>query len=390
MMIPVGTTVQRPGTGVVGMLRLNTSTNKMEYYADGEWKSADAEFTVIASQTFDGDDSTVAFTLSEAQTTASCIVSINGVLQLPVTAYGVSSTTLTFTEAPATGDKIEVRKLTTTTTITEIASSDGYQTVSTVDATGVQISTGTSSATLRWTFDTSGHMIPASDNAYDIGSGSNQVRAIYVSGSTIHLGGLQLKNNSGNFEVLQSDGSTPAAVTPNIVANNSTDETCYLTFVDGATGLQELESDTGLTYNPSSNTLTTSVFSGTATTAQYADLAEMYASDAEIEAGTVVHFAGNGKVAPCDTDMCSKVAGIVSTDPAHLMNSSQEGVPLALAGRVPCKVTGTVNAGDLMVSAGGGLARAEANPALGTVIGKAIEDFSGEGEGVIEVLALMM
>jgi hypothetical protein len=390
MIIPTGSTAQRPGTGVEGMLRLNSSTYKMEYYANSEWKTADSAFTVIASETFDGDDSTVAFTLSEAQTTASCIVSINGVLQLPVTAYGVSSTTLTFTEAPATGDKIEVRKLTTTTTITEIASSDGYQTVSTVDATGVQISTGTSSATLRWTFDTSGHMIPASDNAYDIGSGSNQVRAIYVSGSTIHLGGLQLKNNSGNFEVLQSDGSTPAAVTPNIVANNSTDETCYLTFVDGATGLQELESDTGLTYNPSSNTLTTSVFSGTATTAQYADLAEMYASDAEIEAGTVVHFAGNGKVAPCDTDMCSKVAGIVSTDPAHLMNSSQEGVPLALAGRVPCKVTGTVNAGDLMVSAGGGLARAEANPALGTVIGKAIEDFSGEGEGVIEVLALMM
>ena len=296
MLLPVGSTAQRPGTGVAGMLRLNNSTNKMEYYADGEWKTADAEFTVIASETFDGDDSTVAFTLSEAQTTASCIVSINGVLQLPTTAYGVSSTTLTFTEAPATGDKIEVRKITTTTTVSEIET----------------------------------------------------------------------------------------------IANNSTDETTFITFVDGQTGSQEMETDSGLTYNPSSNTLTTSVFSGTATTAQYADLAEMYASDAEIEAGTVVHFAGNGKVAPCDTDMCSKVAGIVSTDPAHLMNSSQEGVPLALAGRVPCKVTGTVNAGDLMVSAGGGMARAEANPALGTVIGKAIEDFSGEGEGVIEVLALMM
>lgn len=43
-----------------------------------------------------------------------------------------------------------------------------------------------------------------------------------------------------------------------------------------------------------------------------------------------------------------------------------------------------------MVSAGNGMARAEADPKLGTVIGKAIEDFSGEGEGVIEVLALMM
>ena len=399
MMIPVGTTVERPGTGVVGMLRLNTSTNKMEYYADGEWKSADADFTVIASQTFDGDDSTVAFTLSEAQTTASCIVSINGVLQLPVNAYGVSSTTLTFTEAPATGDKIEVRKLTTTTTITDVASSDGYQTVSAVDATGVQISTGTSAQNLRWTFDTSGHLIPNGDELFDIGDASNKVRSLYVGGGTVFLGDLQLKDNGDNtLGVFQSDGVTEAtmsvaaenAAAVNLTATNTTDSTHYISFVEAATGTEEVRTDTGLTYNPSSNTLTTSVFSGTATTAQYADLAEMYASDAEIEAGTVVHFAGNGKVAPCDTDMCSKVAGIVSTDPAHLMNSSQEGVPLALAGRVPCKVTGTVNAGDLMVSAGGGMARAEANPALGTVIGKAIEDFSGEGEGVIEVLALMM
>ena len=68
-----------------------------------------------------GDNSTVAFTLSDAQTTASCIVSINGVVQLPTTAYAVSGTTLTFTEAPLAGDVIEVRKITTTTTITLIS-----------------------------------------------------------------------------------------------------------------------------------------------------------------------------------------------------------------------------------------------------------------------------
>ena len=115
----------------------------------------------------------------------------------------------------------------------------------------------------------------------------------------------------------------------------------------------------------------------------------MYAADAEIEPGTVVHFAGEGKLAACDTENCRTVAGIVSTDPAHLMNASQEGVALALAGRVPCKVTGVVNAGDLMVSAGNGMAMANNNAAIGTVIGKAIEAHEG-GEGVIEVLALMM
>jgi hypothetical protein len=50
---------------------------------------------------------------------------------------------------------------------------------------------------------------------------------------------------------------------------------------------------------------------------------------------------------------------------------------------------GTVKTGDLMVSAGEGYARAEENPALGTVIGKAIESHSGT-TGVIEVLTMMM
>ena len=131
------------------------------------------------------------------------------------------------------------------------------------------------------------------------------------------------------------------------------------------------------------------VVTATATSARYADLAEMYAADADIEAGTVVHFTGEGKVAACDAANCRSVAGIISTDPAHLMNSAQEGVALALAGRVPCKVTGPVAAGDLMVSAGNGRAMANNNAAMGTVIGKAIEAHEG-GEGVIEVLALMM
>ena len=71
------------------------------------------------------------------------------------------------------------------------------------------------------------------------------------------------------------------------------------------------------------------------------------------------------------------------------MNADQEGVALALAGRVPCKVTGIVNAGDLMVSAGNGMAMANNDAKIGTIIGKAIEDHQG-GEGVIEVLCLMM
>ena len=146
---------------------------------------------------------------------------------------------------------------------------------------------------------------------------------------------------------------------------------------------------TTIVFRDGSGNFNAGVVSATATAARYADLAEMYAADMAIAPGTVVHFAGEGKVEACDIENCRAVAGIVSTDPAHLMNSEQAGVALALAGRVPCKVTGPVAAGDLMVSAGNGMAKANNDAKMGTVIGKAIEAHAG-GEGVIEVLALMM
>ena len=126
----------------------------------------------------------------------------------------------------------------------------------------------------------------------------------------------------------------------------------------------------------------------TANQARYADLAENYVSDQDYEPGTVLHFGGEQEVTQCNTDMCTRVAGVVSTDPAYLMNAVQQGefiVPVALQGRVPCKVQGDVRKGDMMVSAGNGRARAEADPKLGSVIGKALENFSGL-EGVIEVV----
>ena len=123
-------------------------------------------------------------------------------------------------------------------------------------------------------------------------------------------------------------------------------------------------------------------------TAQYADLAENYTADAEYAPGTVVHFGGEQEVSICDVDMCSKVAGVVSTNPAYLMNGRLEStylVAVALVGRVPTRVRGPIRKGDLIVSAGEGHARAETLPQVGTVIGKALEDFDGD-TGVIEVV----
>jgi hypothetical protein len=142
------------------------------------------------------------------------------------------------------------------------------------------------------------------------------------------------------------------------------------------------------TANIGSSTAYFNTVFGKATTAQYADLAELYSADATYAPGTVLVFGGNNEVTVSTTDADPRVAGVVSTNPAHLMNStldSEHTVAVALTGRVPTSVTGTVRKGDMMVTAGNGYAQASAAPAMGTVIGKALENFDG-ATGTIEIV----
>ena len=131
-------------------------------------------------------------------------------------------------------------------------------------------------------------------------------------------------------------------------------------------------------------------FQGTATSAQYADLAEKYESNEELEAGTVVCFGGEKEICACETEADHRVAGVISTDPAYMMNAGSEGQYVALTGRVPCKVVGPVVKGDLLVSAGvKGHAKADNDAKPGRIIGKAVGSLDA-GEGIIEVLVNMM
>lgn len=128
-------------------------------------------------------------------------------------------------------------------------------------------------------------------------------------------------------------------------------------------------------------TLTT----GSRLNATYADLAEYYEADAQYEPGTVLEFGGEKEVTLAE-DGTNRVAGVVSTNPAYAMNSQCPGhaVALALQGRVPVKVRGKIRKGDMMISGGNGYARPSNSPMLGSVIGKALENFDGT-EGVIEI-----
>lgn len=136
-------------------------------------------------------------------------------------------------------------------------------------------------------------------------------------------------------------------------------------------------------------------FYGTATAAEYADLAELYSSDADYEPGTVVKIGGEAEVTQTTVSFCSEVFGIVSTNPAYLMNSTLEGmsVPVALEGRVPCKVVGQVKKGQRLVSSEvPGVARAvtDYEKAEGLdwfkIVGRALADKDTLSIGLVEVI----
>jgi hypothetical protein len=154
-----------------------------------------------------------------------------------------------------------------------------------------------------------------------------------------------------------------------------------------ATGNILPSSNVASTNNIGSNSFWWNNFYGVSTQARYADLAENYQADADYAPGTVLEFGGVAEVTIAE-DGTRRVAGVVSTNPAHLMNGKLSGlnvVPVALQGRVPCKVRGKIQKGDMLISGGNGFARPDLNPQIGTVIGKALEDFDGI-DGVIEVV----
>jgi len=122
-----------------------------------------------------------------------------------------------------------------------------------------------------------------------------------------------------------------------------------------------------------------------------ADLAEMYVSDAEYAPGTVVEFGGDCEITATHSNHSVAVAGIISTDPSYLMNSSQAGehvLPVALTGRVPCRVIGPIAKGDRLVASDQpGIAQRLDNTQYqpGCIIGKSLENYDSQDPGMIEV-----
>jgi hypothetical protein len=469
--IPSGTTAERP-SGETGDLRVNTATGNLEFYDGSDWQSLDPSVgSATALDSFTGDGSTTAFTLSASSSTDNVIVTIQGVVQKATTTYTVSGTTLTFNEAPLLNEQIEARTVSTTYTLGDKVSdsdgntliqveesanenkirfdTDGTQRMIITDTGNVGIGVDAPSTALHvagvitansidadftgsiFADDSTllvdgttgsinlngtvkGHIIPDDTEVYDLGSSGAKFRDLYLSGSSIKLGTETITSSAGKIifsGAIQSsgtydgdlvgsvfaddssllvdgvNGNVPLAVEATNVtatANNTTDETVYLTFVDGPTGTQGIETDTGLTYNPSSNTLTTTTFSGQATSAQYADLAEKYLCDQDYDEGTVVMVGGTAEVTAC-TEYAYAI-GVVSNNPALMMNSELEGgTYIALKGRVPVKVQGPITKGQTLVAGDNGVAQEGTH---GRVFGVALESTNSSKIVLIEAVIL--
>jgi hypothetical protein len=178
------------------------------------------------------------------------------------------------------------------------------------------------------------------------------------------------------------------AVSGNGLSGSATGEGSTFTVTSNATS-----ANTGSTivFRDSNGDFSARIMTGTATAARYADLAERYAADREYPVGTVVVFGGDKEITTTNTKMDTAVAGVISANPAFRMNceAGEDSTHpyVALAGRVPCRVAGKIKKGNIMVTSGipGVAVAAVGDIKVGSMIGKALEDYDSDHIGTIEV-----
>lgn len=187
---------------------------------------------------------------------------------------------------------------------------------------------------------------------------------------------------------LQVSGTTTSTAFAGPLTGNvtSTGTSTFATLnMTGTLTSQDIRPSADATYDIGTSLLGYNTVYAKATSAQYADLAEVYTADHQYEPGTVVVFGGIKEITVSQYKNDTAVAGVVSTKPAYLMNDKEDGVAVALVGKVPCKVEGMIRKGDLLTTSGrsAGHATKAIDPKLGSIIGKALENHDSADTGVI-------
>ena len=144
---------------------------------------------------------------------------------------------------------------------------------------------------------------------------------------------------------------------------------------------------TGANINAGNITGNWTLGSGSRLNATYADLAEYYMPDQKYEAGTVLAFGGEHEVTLSTSENYQRIAGVVSNNSAYTMNNgiADQGVCIALIGRIPVKVSGKISKGDLLRASphDAGTAIADGD---GGIVGRALENYDSLQIGTIEVM----
>jgi hypothetical protein len=221
------------------------------------------------------------------------------------------------------------------------------------------------------------------DSSYFLGNGS------LLTGLSSAISVTKIVNGTTEANAVSSGGNIAFTIagTSNVMVVSGSGVT-----VTGLTAPSIIHSGTNAVGNIGSTSSYFNQVFATATTALYADVAERFEADEQLESGTVVELGGAKEITKSMNELSENVFGVISTRPAYTMNGgageNDTHPPVAMTGRVPVKVTGRINKGDRLVSAGSGLARA-AQPGEATsfnVIGRSLVNKPTIGFGVVEAI----
>lgn len=206
---------------------------------------------------------------------------------------------------------------------------------------------------------------------------------------TFDLGSSSLRWNNGYINTIYADTINANSFVGAI--SGTADRADRLLFNSGYRIADSANNGNTIVARDVNGSFSANVITAIATSARYADLAEKYDSDADYEPGTVVVFGGTKEITVTAKAADTRVAGVVSTAPAYLMNSESNGLPVALRGKVPVKVVGKVSKGDCLITSGShGYAKAaDASIITPTAIfAKAIEDKNDYEPGTVMAVIL--
>jgi hypothetical protein len=276
----------------------------------------------------------------------------NGTLRVHdgITAGGSNIATVAYVDAEIGG--LSANSISSGTSNVRVVSSGGNVTIG-VAGTGNVAVFNSAGANVTGTLGVSGAVTSAS---LSVSTGNITGGNLILSGAIEDSAQLDIRTTASNGNIVLTPNGSGVIVAAKDIVNGQ------------ANGVGNIGSST---------TYFNTVFAK-ATSAQYADLAEMYVADADYAPGTVVEFGGEFEITITTQSHSTAVAGIVSTNPSYLMNSTQTGehvLPVALTGRVPCRVQGPVRKGDVLVSSltPGVAQRIGMNWQPGCVLGKSME-----------------